>query len=205
MATIKKACKGTSYPKSSNVSKRLGSPSKAKSGGSFPDLNKDGKLTKKDVLIGRGVLPKTAKKGVKVKKAQDGITDKTGYRIPKMTADDIMRGKDAYRSKEWEKERIQKLQNRRAQVPATKGRSGPGIYGVRNRVFGRAFMDNESDGMLQGVKGWRLDADKEKAWGEDVKRKPSYYKKGGTVKKSTSKKSMKTGGKMTKRCKYGCK
>lgn len=72
MATIKKACKGVSYPKSSNVSKRLGSPSKAKSGGSFPDLNKDGKITKKDVLIGRGVLPKTAKKGMMVKKAQTG-------------------------------------------------------------------------------------------------------------------------------------
>jgi hypothetical protein len=73
MATIKKACKGVSYPKSSSVSKRLGSPSKAKSGGSFPDLNKDGKITKKDVLIGRGVLPKTAKKGMKIKKAQDGV------------------------------------------------------------------------------------------------------------------------------------
>ena len=33
------------------------------------DLNKDGKTTFKDVLIGRGVLPKTAKKGNAVKKA----------------------------------------------------------------------------------------------------------------------------------------
>lgn len=74
MATIKKACKGAIYPKSSSVSKRLGSPSKAKKGGSF-DLNKDGKTTFKDVLIGRGVLPKnTAKKGMKVKKAQSGAT-----------------------------------------------------------------------------------------------------------------------------------
>lgn len=73
MATIKKACKGVSYPKSSSVSKRLGSPSKAKKGGSF-DLNKDGKTTFKDVLIGRGVLPKTAKKGMKIKKAQNGNT-----------------------------------------------------------------------------------------------------------------------------------
>ena len=32
MATIKKACKGVSYPKSSSVSSKLGSPSKAKSG-----------------------------------------------------------------------------------------------------------------------------------------------------------------------------
>jgi hypothetical protein len=42
---------------------------KAKKGGSFPDLNKDGKITKADILKGRGVI---AKRGVKVKKAQQG-------------------------------------------------------------------------------------------------------------------------------------
>jgi hypothetical protein len=36
-----------------------------KKGGSFPDLNKDGKITKADILKGRGVI---AKKGMKVKK-----------------------------------------------------------------------------------------------------------------------------------------
>jgi hypothetical protein len=46
---------------------------KAKSGSSFPDLNKDGKITKKDILIGKGVLPKTAKKGNKVKKGLFGL------------------------------------------------------------------------------------------------------------------------------------
>lgn len=45
-------------------------PKKAKSGGSFPDLNKDGKVTKADILKGRGVI---AKKGASVKKAQTGI------------------------------------------------------------------------------------------------------------------------------------
>jgi hypothetical protein len=44
---------------------------KAKSGGKF-DLNKDGKTTFKDVLIGRGVLPKKAKSSTKMKKAQTG-------------------------------------------------------------------------------------------------------------------------------------
>jgi len=44
---------------------------KAKKGGSF-DLNKDGKTTFKDVLIGRGVLPKTAKKGAAVSKQKMG-------------------------------------------------------------------------------------------------------------------------------------
>lgn len=74
MKTIKKACKGTLYPKASSVSKKL------KKGGSF-DLNKDGKTTFKDVLIGRGVLPKTAKKGTKIKKAKTGakMTKKCKY------------------------------------------------------------------------------------------------------------------------------
>jgi hypothetical protein len=48
---------------------------KAKSGAKF-DLNKDGKTTFKDVLIGRGVLPKTAKKGASVKKAKSGTSMK---------------------------------------------------------------------------------------------------------------------------------
>jgi hypothetical protein len=39
---------------------------KAKDGKSFPDLNKDGKVTKADVLKGRGVI---AQKGATVKKA----------------------------------------------------------------------------------------------------------------------------------------
>jgi hypothetical protein len=39
---------------------------KAKTGGSFPDLNKDGKVTRADILKGRGVI---AKKGNTVKKA----------------------------------------------------------------------------------------------------------------------------------------
>ena len=44
---------------------------KSKNGSSFPDLNKDGKITKADILKGRGVI---AKKGAKVKKAQAGLT-----------------------------------------------------------------------------------------------------------------------------------
>jgi hypothetical protein len=42
---------------------------KAKSGGSFPDLNKDGKVTRADILKGRGVI---AKKGASVKKCKYG-------------------------------------------------------------------------------------------------------------------------------------
>lgn len=61
MKTIKKA----------QVEKKMkmGGAVKAKSGKSFPDLNKDGKITKADILKGRGVI---AKKGTKVKKALMG-------------------------------------------------------------------------------------------------------------------------------------
>ena len=40
-----------------------------KSSGSFPDLNKDGKITKADILKGRGVI---AKHGVGMHKMPDG-------------------------------------------------------------------------------------------------------------------------------------
>jgi len=42
---------------------------RAKNGKSFPDLNKDGKITKADVLKGRGVI---AKKGAKIAKCKYG-------------------------------------------------------------------------------------------------------------------------------------
>jgi hypothetical protein len=48
---------------------------KAKNGAKFPDLNKDGKVTKADILKGRGVI---AKKGATVKKAQDGTLQPMG-------------------------------------------------------------------------------------------------------------------------------
>lgn len=54
--------------------KKSGGPvKKAKSGGSFPDLNKDGKVTKADILKGRGVI---AKKGAMIKKAGKAIVAK---------------------------------------------------------------------------------------------------------------------------------
>lgn len=50
----------------------LGGAKKMKNGGkakSFPDLNKDGKVTKADILKGRGVI---AKKGASMKKCKYG-------------------------------------------------------------------------------------------------------------------------------------
>jgi hypothetical protein len=48
---------------------RVGNMGSAKNGKSFPDLNKDGKITRADILKGRGVI---AKKGATVKKYQMG-------------------------------------------------------------------------------------------------------------------------------------
>lgn len=48
---------------------KYGGAVKAKNGKSFPDLTKDGKVTKADILKGRGVI---AKKGAKVRKAGFG-------------------------------------------------------------------------------------------------------------------------------------
>lgn len=89
MATIKKAVKkaiankvmskigpmmksgGTLSPSKNAVSRNISNLNKAKDGAKFPDLNKDGKITKADILKGRGVI---AKSGMKMKKAQDGET-----------------------------------------------------------------------------------------------------------------------------------
>lgn len=55
---------------------------KAKDGKSFPDLNKDGKITKADVLVGRGVIK--AKKGAALKKQADvAIAMKKAGKTPK--------------------------------------------------------------------------------------------------------------------------
>ncbi len=78
MATIKKACKGALYPKSSSVSSRLGSyGKKMKSGGSLgmksvkAGFDKNPGVTRADIIVaGKG----EAKKGMKVKKAQAGKT-----------------------------------------------------------------------------------------------------------------------------------
>ena len=64
--------------------KKMGGAVKAKNGKSFPDLNKDGKITQKDILIGKGVLPKTAKKGAALKKqAAVAIAMKKAGKSPK--------------------------------------------------------------------------------------------------------------------------
>lgn len=60
---------GTNRGPNYKMLKAGGKMKKAKSGGSFPDLNKDGKITKADILKGRGVI---AKKGATIKKCKGG-------------------------------------------------------------------------------------------------------------------------------------
>jgi hypothetical protein len=57
----------------SDFRERLLEKSKMKDGGKFPDLNKDGKITKADILKGRGVI---AKKGAMIKKAAKAVVAK---------------------------------------------------------------------------------------------------------------------------------
>lgn len=64
-AMDKQAGLGKYAPKKPVANKKAVPVKKAKEGGSFPDLNKDGKITKADILKGRGVI---AKKGAKVAK-----------------------------------------------------------------------------------------------------------------------------------------
>jgi hypothetical protein len=70
-------------------------PKRAKSGGSFPDLNKDGKITKADILKGRGVI---AKKGASVRKAGLGdvlgkVAKVGGFGLAGMAANKLFGGK----------------------------------------------------------------------------------------------------------------
>ena len=66
---VKKALGGEYKFKKLGEKKYGGKISKAKNGKSFPDLNKDGKITKADILKGRGVI---AKKGAKIAKCKYG-------------------------------------------------------------------------------------------------------------------------------------
>lgn len=76
---LKKATKKKEESKETLMKK--GGVVKAKNGKSFPDLNKDGKITKADILKGRGVI---AKKGAALKKqAAVAIAMKKAGKTPK--------------------------------------------------------------------------------------------------------------------------
>ena len=79
--------KGSMPASKTNIGKR-GIKVKAKNGKSFPDLNKDGKITKADILKGRGVIKNggkmKAKGGAALKKqAATAIAMKKAGKLPK--------------------------------------------------------------------------------------------------------------------------
>ena len=95
METLNKAKKSLSKKVMDRVSKITSkSLSKAKNGKSFPDLNKDGKVTKADVLKGRGVI---AKKGASIKKAQTGSNIKPYEKSVKTSKQVGVKGNDLFR------------------------------------------------------------------------------------------------------------
>lgn len=78
MATMKKPAKKMQMGGSADsyTNYKMGGAVKAKNGKSFPDLNKDGKITKADILKGRGVIKNggkmKAKSGAKMGKCKYG-------------------------------------------------------------------------------------------------------------------------------------
>jgi hypothetical protein len=168
MATIKKACKGALYPKSSSVSKRL------KAGGSFPDLNKDGKITKADILKGRGVI---AKKGMKVEKAEDGKMQK----LPKRKSGKL----SPQMQLEMEKFKYQRDMDR-MKLDREMGKekeSRPSSAPIRIAKKGKMVKKSAPKKMMKQASPMGA----------------PMMKKGGAAKKT-----MKKGGKMSKTCAYGC-
>ena len=153
---------------------------KAKNGKSFPDLNKDGKITKADILKGRGVI---AKKGATVKKAQYG--GKAASMVPT---------KKAKSGKKVEKAFLGSLLG---------GGAGGGMLGGMLGGGGGGLLGN----MFGGGGGGALGGGLNKIMGSLGRKKTppanvmdnKSMKKGGAVKKT-----MKSGGSM-KKCKYGCK
>jgi hypothetical protein len=78
---IVKKLKETGNKVKNKLGLKSGGAVKAKNGKSFPDLNKDGKITKADILKGRGVI---AKKGATLKKqAAVAIAMKKAGKAPK--------------------------------------------------------------------------------------------------------------------------
>ena len=153
MATMKKPAKKMQMGgmADSYTNYKMGGTVKAKNGKSFPDLNKDGKITKADILKGRGVI---AKKGMKVKKAKEGD--------------------------------LQPLRKRKSGVSKE--------FALKAAQFEETKKQND-------LKNARIEADRAS---RNKENSPSSYS-GATNKVASVKKSMKKGGKMTKKCAYGCK
>jgi hypothetical protein len=179
MATVKKPAKKMQMGGDTSMMKM--GDTMAKNGKKFPDLNKDGKITKADILKGRGVI---AKKGTKVKKAQGGDTlrgkdlEALAHQKRGMGQIDGRFVKKAGAIKN-ELGTLTPYQKKQLGEYMSKSGTAKKIYQAlpnAGRMFGKSAADIPKDSKLQN------------------------QRKGGIIKKS-----MKSGGKMTKKCAYGCK
>ena len=130
---------------------------KAKSGGSFPDLNKDGKVTKADVLVGRGVIK--AKKGAALKKqAAVAIAMKKAGKAPKKAGFGDMLSKVA-------------------------GSGALGLAGMAaNKLFG-GKKKADASAAAPMKKGGKIAAKKKMQYGGKAASMAPTMKKGGAMKK----------------------
>jgi hypothetical protein len=166
---------------------------KAKNGKSFPDLNKDGKITRADILKGRGVI---AKKGVTIKKAQNGRRTDANTTIQKAKLD--AKYDKVYRAMQ------------KDSTDASNKITLPGVYQRIRKATGkspsvaelRKKIDEENKILVKEGKkdkGVRQYVGKLDAKGRTDNAMMNKMKKGGAVKK------MAKSGTSMKKCRYGCK
>lgn len=167
---------------------------KMKKGGSFPDLNKDGKITKADILKGRGVI---AKKGTTVKKAQKGIRVAPGAKMapgsPFTFSPKVDKKRNADAKSAYESSTAPKVEYK---VPTFPQRKAPGAY--RTGTTGGQTVSVDTVGMAAGKKRFPT-----KVTNRDGK--TAYYPINRSSAKTAVKFSQKNGGKTMKKCAYGCK
>ena len=182
---------------------RVGNMGSAKNGKSFPDLNKDGKITRADILKGRGVI---AKKGATVKKAQNGTLQPMGKNSRKV-------GEGKYVSEDGNyKLKFKGGSDTSAPTSAVQRRTLKGfLKGAPKAGFKTKMAQNgtaikqqklkkDYDSKIKGVKGM---SENEKVKKGITKLVPLASQiKANVMPPKPPKKKM--GGSM-KKCKYGCK
>lgn len=178
MATMKKPAK--------KMQMGGGTKPMMKKGGSFPDLNKDGKITKADILKGRGVI---AKKGMKMKKAQNGV--KTLDANPPSPSGLTFGKKAGARKTAKAKGEYESSSNPKVEYNVVKRKTPGGTIGGQN-------VSMDTTGMAAGKK--RFPVKVKMRSGKDVYYETNRSQAKGAVRVS----KQKMGGK-TKKCMYGCK
>ena len=190
MATIKKACKGGLYPKSSSVSKRL------KSGGSLgmksvkAGIDKNPGVTRADIIAAG---TKQAKKGMKIKKAQNGDSGKKTVwgSAPVMKGLDFSK-KSAEKRVATAKSNYESSTNPKVEYNIAKRKTPGGIVGGQS-------VSVDTTGMAAGQRTFPAKVTTRS--GKDM-----YYPiNRPSAKRAVRMSQQRKGGKTMKKCAYGCK